>query len=198
MIRISVFASHNGSDLQAIIDGCESGQIDGKVVAVISNNSSSYALERGKNHKIDSYHVSSKSCGSEEAMMEKTLRILKEHDTDMIFLAGYLKKLPDEVLAAYHNRVFNIHPGLLPKYGGKGMHGLHVHEAVITNHEKETGITIHRVNEEYDSGEIIAIRKVSVLEEDNASSLAARVLEEEHCFLKEVVAKIADGSISLG
>ena len=198
MISISVFASHNGSDLQAIIDGCEAGIINGKVVEIISNNSDAYALERGRMHNIDTYHISAKRCGGEAEMQEKTLQVLADHHTDMIFLAGYVKKLPEAVLKAYHGRVFNIHPGLLPRYGGKGMHGKHVHEAVLANHETETGITIHRVNEEYDSGEIVAVRKVAVREDDNADTLAARVLEEEPRFLKEIVAKIADGTIPLG
>ena len=102
------------------------------------------------------------------------------------------------ILEKYHNRVFNIHPALLPKYGGKGMYGIHVHRAVIEAHEAETGVTIHRVNAEYDSGEIVAQTKVPVMADDTAEILAARVLEREHEFLVEVISDIVDGKIALG
>ena len=118
------------------------------------------------------------------------LNALAENDAHIIFLAGYLKKLGPSILKAFENRVFNIHPSLLPKYGGKGMHGLNVHAAVLAANETETGITIHRVSNEYDSGEIVAQRKVPVLKGDTPETLAARVLELEHVFIVETLAKI--------
>lgn len=197
-MNIAVFASHGGSDMQAIIDGCKQNRIRARVAVVISNNKDSTALERARREELPHYHLSAKLLGSEEALAEKILEVLAEYQIDMIFLAGYMRMLHPSVLERYHNRVFNIHPALLPKYGGKGMYGIHVHEAVIAAHEQETGVTIHRVNAEYDSGEIVAQTTVPVLPEDTAQTLAARVLEREHAFLVEVIADIADEKIKLG
>jgi len=197
-MRIAVFASHGGTDMQAIIDGCKSGAIDAEVALIISNNSDSMALERARREKIDHFHLSAKKCGSEDALQDKILSLLEEYRIDMIFLAGYMRKLGTRILDKYHNRVFNIHPALLPKYGGKGMYGIHVHEAVIEAGDPVSGVTIHRVNSQYDSGDIVAQAEVPVLPGDDAETLAARVLEREHLFLVEIISKIAKGEISLG
>ena len=197
-MNIAVFASHGGSDLQAIIDGCKNNQINANVSVVISNNSDSMALKRAEKENIPAYHLSAKLLGSEEILAQKLLEILAEYKIDMIFLAGYMRMLHISVLEKYNNRIFNIHPALLPKFGGKGMYGMNVHNAVIEAHETETGVTIHRVSAEYDSGEIVAQAKVTVLENDTAEILAARVLEKEHEFLVEVISDIVDGKILLG
>lgn len=197
-MNIAVFASHGGSDLQAIIDGCKNHKINAKVSVVVSNNGDSLALKRARTEGIPAYHLSAKLFGSEEILAQKILEVLADYGTDMIFLAGYMRMLHETILEKYHNRIFNIHPALLPKYGGKGMYGMNVHEAVIKAQEKETGVTIHRVNAEYDSGEIVAQTKVCVLEGDTAESLAARVLEKEHEFLVEVISDIVNGKILLG
>ena len=189
-MNIAVFASHGGSDLQAIIDACKSNRLNAQVCTVISNNSGSLALARARNNGIAAYHFSQKTIKDPNALEDAILNALKKHETELIFLAGYLKKLGDKVLAAYEGRIFNIHPSLLPKYGGKGMYGINVHTAVIAAKEKETGITIHRVNNEYDAGEIIAQRKVPVLEGDTPEILAARVLKEEHVFIVDVLLDI--------
>lgn len=197
-MNIAVFASHGGSDLQAIIDGCKSNKINAEVVAVISNNGDSMALRRALNEGVPAYYLSAKKFGSEETLAKEILAVLTTHKVDMIFLAGYMRRLHITVLEKYNNRIFNIHPALLPKFGGKGMYGMNVHTAVIEAKEKETGVTIHRVNAEYDSGEIVAQTKVPVLENDTPEILAARVLEREHSFLVEVLSDISDGKISLG
>ena len=197
-MNIAVFASHGGSDLQAIIDGCKNDKINAKVVVVISNNGDSMALQRANNENIPNYHMSAKKYGDEEILAEKILEVLDKYSVDMIFLAGYMRMLHASVLEKYNNRIFNIHPALLPKYGGKGMYGMNVHTAVIEAKETETGVTIHRVNAEYDSGEIVAQTKVEVCEDDTPEILAARVLEREHEFLVEVISDIADGVISMG
>lgn len=196
-MNIAVFASHGGSDLQAIMDGCRQQQINARVAVVISNNADSMALQRAQAEKIPAYHLSAKLFGSEELLAQKLLDVLRRYQIDMIFLAGYMRLLHPSLLEAYQNRIFNIHPALLPKYGGRGMYGLHVHEAVIAAGETETGVTIHRVSAEYDSGEIVAQAVVPVLAGDTAQMLAARVLEREHTFLVEVIADIADGGIKL-
>ena len=197
-MNIAVFASHGGSDLQAIIDGCKNDKINAKVVVVISNNGDSMALQRANNENIPNYHMSAKKYGDEEILAEKILEVLDKYSVDMIFLAGYMRMLHASVLEKYNNRIFNIHPALLPKFGGKGMYGMNVHTAVIEAKETETGVTIHRVNAEYDSGEIVAQTKVEVCEDDTPEILAARVLEREHEFLVEVISDIADGVISMG
>ena len=196
-MNIAVFASHGGSDLQAIIDGCNNHAIDAKVVVVISNNPDSMALQRAVKENIPNYHLSSRQYDSEELLAKKILQVLDEHSVDMIFLAGYMRMLHTSILEKYDNRVFNIHPALLPKYGGKGMFGMNVHNAVIAAKEKETGVTIHRVNAEYDSGEIVAQTVVKVNEDDTPEILAARVLEREHEFLVEVISEIIAGKITL-
>ncbi|MCL2387435.1 MAG: phosphoribosylglycinamide formyltransferase [Defluviitaleaceae bacterium] len=184
--NIAVFASHGGSDLQAIIDGCKSGSINARVCVVISNNSTSMALQRAKKEGIPALHISTSTTAT---LAETTLEALTAHNADIIFLAGYLKKIPSEILVAYENRIFNIHPSLLPKYGGKGMHGINVHAAVIDAGETETGITIHRVTAEYDQGDILAQKKVPVHPTDTPETLAARVLQQEHIFLVEFLSK---------
>lgn len=197
-MNIAVFASHGGSDLQAIIDGCKGGQIDAKVAVVISNNANSMALKRAEREKISHYYLSVKQLGTEEVLAEEILKALEKYSIDMIFLAGYKRMLHVSILDRYHNRIFNIHPALLPKFGGKGMYGMNVHNAVIEAKERESGVTIHRVNAEYDSGEIVAQTIVPVLNNDTAEILAARVLEREHEFLVEVISDIVEGKIQLG
>jgi phosphoribosylglycinamide formyltransferase-1 len=186
--NIAVFASHGGSDLQAIIDGCKSGAINARVSVVISNNSDSFALTRAKNENIPAFHISKKT--APDSLDEKILEILQLHKTDIIFLAGYLKKIPLVVLQIFENRIFNIHPSLLPKFGGKGMFGINVHKAVLDAGETETGITIHRVTADYDQGEILAQKIVPVLPQDTPEILAARVLEKEHILIVEFLGEL--------
>lgn len=187
MKNIAVFASRGGSNLQAIIDSCASGRISARVCVVISNNSDSRALQRARNALIPNHHLSEKTSG--DSLAEKMLEVLAFYRTDTIFLAGYMKKIPETVLKAYENRIFNIHPSLLPKFGGRGMYGINVHAAVLAAGETETGITIHRVTAEYDEGDILAQRTVPVLDGDTPETLAARVLEQEHIFLVDFLAE---------
>ncbi len=198
MKNIAVFASHGGSNLQAVIDAVSEGRLVARISAVISNNSTSFALERARCAGIPAYHISIKTESSEEAVAEKMLSVLETHDTELILLLGYMRMLPVSVLRRYHNRIFNIHPALLPRYGGKGMYGIHVHEAVIAAGDKESGVTIHRVDESYDRGEIVAQSRVAVLPDDTPDILAARVLEREHTFLVETMQRILSGEISVG
>jgi phosphoribosylglycinamide formyltransferase-1 len=198
ILNIAVFASHGGSDLQAIIDGCKTKRLNATVCAVISNNPDAMALERARREGIDHYSVNSKVIPDPGELDRKTLEILDSHHTEIVFLAGYLKKIGPQVLRRYENRIFNIHPALLPKYGGKGLYGMHVHQAVVDAGEKVSGITIHRVNAEYDSGDIVAQTTVDVLQNDTPESLAARILEREHTFIVEVMNDIVSGRIRLG
>jgi len=188
--KMAVFASGGGSGLQAIIDACESGRLSAGVNLVISNNSKSKALQRAKNHNIPAKHFSAVVIPDAEQLNQEMLNTLRLHDVEIIFLAGYLKKLGSNILRAYERKIFNIHPSLLPKYGGQGMYGINVHQAVINAGETETGITIHHVTEEYDTGKIIAQKKISVEPNDTAETLAARVLKEEHVFIVETLENI--------
>ena len=185
--NIAVFASGGGSNLQAIIDGCKAGKINAKVCAVISNNSKSMALQRARGAGIPAFHFSSKTIEDPVQLERAILDTLLSHKTDIIFLAGYMKKIGASILREYENRIFNIHPALLPKYGGRGMFGMHVHQAVIAAGETQTGITIHKVDPEYDTGQIVAQCVVSVEKGDTAETLAARVLAREHAFLVETL-----------
>ena len=185
MKGIAVFASHGGSNLQAIIDAVESGRLNARVAVVISNNSAAFALERARRAGIPSYHMSERTVSGD--LDEAVLRVLREHQADIVFLAGYLKKIGSRVLEAYDGNIYNIHPSLLPKFGGKGMHGLHVHEAVLLSGDEETGVTIHRVTADYDDGDVVVQRFVPVLSGDTPESLAARVLDAEHGLLVEVL-----------
>lgn len=196
-LRIAVFASHGGSNLQSLIDACESGSINGSIVAVISNNRKAYALERAANHGVDALHLSSKDFESRDAFIDKLIADLQQRDVNLVCLAGYMKFIPLEVVDWVKGRVINIHPALLPKHGGKGMFGIHVHEAVLAAGDKETGVTIHKVDDLYDHGRILAQRKVEVLPDDTPESLQQRVLKVEHSLYPETVARIASGEITL-
>ena len=177
--NIAVFASGGGSNLQAIIDACKTGKLDAKVCVVISNNKNAFALQRAKSENIHAYHLINEN---------KIYNTLRKHETDFIFLCGYLKKIGQSILDTYE--IYNIHPALLPKYGGKGMYGINVHKAVISSGDKETGITIHRADMEYDTGPIVAQCKIPVLPGDTAETLSARVLKREHTFIIETLTDI--------
>ena len=198
MINIAVFASHNGSGMQALADGCKNGKIDGKVCVVISNNSDAFVLQRAKDENIDNYCINDSLYPEPDELNKKIIEILDSHNIHIIFLVGYLKKIGIPVLRKYDNRIFNIHPALLPKFGGKGMYGMNVHKAVIESKEKVSGVTIHRVNEEYDNGDIVAQMKVKVCEDDTPETLAKKILQHEHIFLVEIASQIANGKIKPG
>lgn len=196
-LYLGFLASHGGSNMQAIIDACKAGGLDARPCVVISNNSDSMALQRAKNDGIPHYHISS---ATHPGLLEdeEILRVLRHHGVDTVILAGYMKMLGPATLQAYRGRILNIHPALLPKFGGKGMYGKRVHEAVLAAGEKVTGVTIHIVDENYDAGPIVNQCQVPVLEGDTADSLAERVLKHEHILYAETLQKIADGRIVLG
>jgi phosphoribosylglycinamide formyltransferase-1 len=196
-LRLGFLASHVGSNLQAIIDARRAGKLAAELRVVICNNSRAQALERARDAGIPTRHLSSHTHPSEAALDDAILETLRDHGVNLIVLAGYMRKLGPRTLAQYRGRVLNIHPALLPKFGGPGMYGARVHEAVIAAQEKESGVTIHLVTEEYDQGPIIAQSRIPVLPNDTAESLAARVLEVEHALYPETLARIARGEIEL-
>ena len=196
-MNIGLIASGGGSNVQAIIDARKSGTLQAKPAVIISNNSHSGAITRAKNDGIPYFHLSRTTHPSPNELDQVILDVLLKHNVAIIILAGYMKKLGPKTLTHYKGAVLNIHPALLPRFGGKGMYGIHVHEAVIAEKEKETGVTIHLVDEEYDTGPIVAQIKTFVLPNDTPETLQARVLELEHSFLLETLQKIASGEIEL-
>ncbi|MDX1518759.1 MAG: phosphoribosylglycinamide formyltransferase, partial [Gammaproteobacteria bacterium] len=148
------------------------------------------ALERGARHGLVCRHMSSRTHPDDAVLDREITSAFREHGVDLVVLAGYMKRIGPQLLAAYPDRIINIHPSLLPRHGGQGMYGKHVHEAVIAAGEQETGVTIHLVNNEYDRGRILAQRRVRVEPGDDAESLARRVLEVEHRFYVEVLDEI--------
>jgi len=187
MLKLAVFVSGGGTNLQALIDACRSGSIDAEIKAVISNNSKAYGLQRAKNAGIDTFHISKVIYPDSDKLAAAILDVLEQFDIDLIVLAGYMKLLPSVIVNKYHGRIINIHPALLPKYGGKGMHGINVHKAVIESGDKYSGATVHLVDEQYDKGAILIQRRVPVKDDDTPESLAARVLKVEHEILPEAV-----------
>jgi len=186
--NIVVFASGSGSNFQAIIDSIEKGDIEAKISGLIASRSGIGAIERANSHNIPHYVPSDE--GSESSFSELLISKLVEWSPDLIVLAGFLKKIPSEVIEMYRNRIINIHPSLLPKFGGKGFYGIKVHKAVIDAGETESGCTVHFVNEHYDKGDIIKQQRVRVSHDDTPETLAQKVLKEEHKLLPNVIAEI--------
>lgn len=191
--NIVVFASGSGTNFQAIIDAVEAGKINARIRGLIASKPGIKAIERAKNHQIDTKILSFSDYKEESGYEEELLRTLDKWEPDLIVLAGYMLKIPDPVIEQYRNRMINIHPALLPKYGGKGFYGLMVHKAVIADNEKESGCSVHYVTEKYDDGPVIAQAKVPVYESDDAETLAQRVLKEEHKLLPTVIAELISG-----
>jgi phosphoribosylglycinamide formyltransferase-1 len=197
ILRIAVLASGTGTTLQAVIDACDNGDLDARVVLVISNNSDSGALERARRHRIPVRHLSGRTHAQPEALDRAIAAALTEHKPDIVLLAGYMKKLGAHTLAAYRGRIINTHPALLPRHGGKGLYGRHVHAAVIAAGDRTTGVSIHLVDGEYDTGPVIAQCEVPVEKRDDANALAMRVQSAERKFLVEVLQGIAEQRIAL-
>jgi phosphoribosylglycinamide formyltransferase-1 len=191
-LRLAVFASHEGTTLQAILDAVRSGRLRASVEAVISNNRDSGALRRARAAGVRAIHLSGSTHPEPAALDAAILAALREHRVDAVFLAGYMKKLGPAVLAAYGGKVFNTHPALLPKHGGRGMYGRKVHEAVLAAKETESGASIHLVDDRYDTGRVIAQCRVPVLPTDTAETLAARVQERERELVVETLANLAE------
>jgi phosphoribosylglycinamide formyltransferase-1 len=191
LLRVAVLASGSGSNLQAIIDRCADRTIPAQVVLVMSNNSGAFALERARQAGIAAVHWSEKKAGSPEAFADGLLAMLRQAQVDLIVLAGYMKLIPPAIIEAYAGRILNIHPALLPKFGGSGLYGIHVHEAVLAAGETESGATVHFVDAQYDHGAIFLQRRVPVHPDDTPETLRERVLAVEHEILPEAIGRFA-------
>ena len=183
MLRIGVLASHQGTNFQAILDACDTGAIEGKVAILISNNSKAPVLARADAAGVATTHLSAATHPRPEKLDAAILKALRQAEVNLVVLAGYMKKLGARTLAAYQDRLINVHPSLLPRHGGQGMYGMKVHEAVIKHGDKETGATVHQVVSEYDTGAIVLQGRIPVLASDTPDTLAARVLKVEHDIL---------------
>ncbi len=195
MLNIAVFASGRGSNFEALHDAIFNEKIPARIVVAISNNSQSGALALARSFNIPAFHISQRQFANTDAFNTTMIETLRQHNVNFIVLAGYMKKLDLSLVRAYRNRIINIHPALLPKFGGEGMFGIHVHEAVIAAKEKKTGATVHFVDEEYDKGSIIDQESVDIDDSDTAETLAAKVLRIEHRLLPRVVKRFAEREI---
>lgn len=202
MTRIVVLLSGRhgrGSNLQAVADACADGRIAGKIALVIGNHAASPALERARSLGLTTAIIESPRRGAlsspEDAYGEALLTALRDAQPDLICLAGYIRKLPDAVVAAYPGRIMNMHNALLPSFGGRGMYGERVHQAVLDYGAKVSGCTVHFVDADYDTGPVILQTPVPVAEDDTAETLAARVLVAEHETFPQAVALFAQGRL---
>lgn len=196
-LRLGFLASHRGSNMQSVVQATRSGALRAEPAVVISNNSKAGALEFARANGIPWRHLSGRTHPHKDELDRAILATLQAHNVNVVLLVGYMKLLGPCTLAAYRGRMLNIHPALLPKYGGKGMYGEHVHKAVLAAGETSTGVTIHIVDEIYDHGRILAQCHVPIREGDTPESLAARVLDREHTFLVETLQRIESGEIDL-
>lgn len=184
MKNIAIFASGSGTNAEAIMDFFEQKSSAGRVVLLISNRSDAYALTRAQNHNVPTA-VFKRSDFYEDPT--PILDMLKQHNVDFIVLAGFMLLFPADIVSAFPNRIVNIHPALLPAYGGKGMYGDNVHKAVIAAGEKFSGITIHLVDNQYDRGHIVFQTSVEVTSVDTAETLAAKIHKLEHQYFPTVI-----------
>ncbi len=188
--RLVVFASGSGSNFQAIIDAISRGQIQAKCVGLICDREGISAIDKAIENNIQVHVVRRRDYEDYDNYALALTATLQRLDADLIVLAGYLSKVPSMVVEFWRGKIINIHPALLPKFGGKGFYGIYVHQAVIESGETESGCTVHFVDEVYDNGSIIAQAKIPVHRDDTPESLQGRVLNEEHRLLPEVIEKI--------
>ncbi len=174
--NLAVFVSGRGSNLQALINSCDHGELKtlARVTLVVASKADIHALEIADSYGIDRFIY------SRDIPVSTLLAVLEEHEIGFIALAGYLRRIEPEIVRQFGRRILNIHPALLPKFGGKGMYGMRVHQAVIESGETVSGVTVHYVSEEYDAGQILAQETVTVEKNDTAETLADKVLKIEH------------------
>ncbi len=190
MKRIAIFASGNGSNAENIIKHF-AGSKSIEVALILTNNRQAYVIERAKNHDIPIIIFTSKELKETSVVLKK----LEEYNIDFIVLAGFLLLVPTTIIRAFPDRIINIHPALLPKYGGKGMYGGFVHEAVRQSGDTETGISIHFVNEKYDAGAVLFQARCVVAPEDTAETIAQKVHQLEYRYFPEIIEKVVAGKL---
>ncbi|WP_441248214.1 phosphoribosylglycinamide formyltransferase [Kitasatospora sp. McL0602] len=189
--KVAVLASHTGSNLQALHEASLVAGSGFEIALIMSNNSAARALLYAQAHGVPSLHLSAVTHPGPGELDAAMHGALVEHGIDLVVTAGYMRKVGPDVLAAYENRIVNVHPALLPRHGGPGMYGAAVHQAVLAAGDAVSGPSVHFVTAEYDAGEVIAQSEVPVLAGDTVESLAARVLAEEHTLLPATVRRLA-------
>jgi len=197
MYKIAVFASGRGSNFRAVLEAIEEKRLNAQVTHLIAGTPGAGCIDTAREYSITHSVMARAMYKTRAEFIANLLHVLEESGAGLIVLAGYMKKIPDEVLDRYQERIINIHPALLPLFGGKGMYGMHVHEAVIEAGCKVTGVTVHFVDREYDRGPIIAQQCVPVMPHDTPADLAARVLKTEHDMLWRVIGKFAEGRVNV-
>ena len=197
-LKVGILASHGGSNAQAIMDQARAGEINAEVAVLISNNAKAQALERAEAAGVPHEIVNAARYPGEGEEDRRLVEALRARGVELVVLAGYMKKLGPAVLEAFRGRIVNVHPALLPKHGGKGKYGIHVHESVIASGDTETGVSVHIVDEQYDHGPVLGQTVVPVEPGDTPETLQKRVLAVEHRFYPEVIGRIASGEIELG
>ncbi|MBC8181215.1 phosphoribosylglycinamide formyltransferase [candidate division KSB1 bacterium] len=196
-LKIAVLASGRGSNFKAVLDNIKQGKLNAEICVVISNKKSAGALEIARENQIPAFFVSAKQLPEQSDFDDRIMEILDETNANFIILAGYLKMIGKEIVRKYKNRILNIHPALLPSFGGKGMYGHFVHEAVLNYGCRVSGVTVHLVDEKYDTGLPIIQRCVPVKDSDTPETLAARVLKEEHKVFTEALRCFAENRIEI-
>jgi phosphoribosylglycinamide formyltransferase-1 len=197
-LKIAVFASGRGSNFESILNSIESGRIkNADIVCLLGNNSDAGALLFAKSKNIPAVHISRRQYSTDEDFDAALIKKLDDYDVNFIVLAGYMKILSPVLVRKFKNKIVNIHPALLPKFGGEGMYGIHVHEAVLKSGEKISGVTVHIVDEEYDHGPILMQETVNVDKNETAETLAAKILKIEHKIYPEVVRLFSEGKIKI-
>ena len=191
MFKIAVLVSGGGTNLQEIIDNIENKRLNCKIEYIIADRDC-YSLERGRKYNIKSVLLDKKEYGNK---LSNEINKVLENKVDLIVLAGYLSIIDKDFISDWNNKIINIHPSLLPKYGGKGMYGMKVHEAVIAHKEKKSGCTVHFVDVDIDTGKILLQRKVDVSNNETPESLQKKVLKEEHQLLIEAIEKVISDSV---
>lgn len=190
MIKIGILASYNGSGFETLQKAINDKKIDAQIVVVISNNTNAKVLEKAEKYDIPNFIINDKRYPGQD-IDDKITRLLLEFGCDYVFLSGYMKKIESKLIAAYHNKIINTHPALLPSsYGGKGMYGRNVHEAIIKNGEKKSGVTIHFVNEVYDDGEIILTKELELDDNETVDSLESKIKDLESLAIIEAFQKV--------
>jgi phosphoribosylglycinamide formyltransferase 1 len=196
-MNIGVLASHEGTTLQSVLDACSEGRIAGRVTLVVSNNSGSGALRRARQAGVTVAHLSSTTHPEPGALDLAIRNALGAASVDLVLLAGYMKKLGPMTIEAFKGRILNTHPALLPKFGGQGMYGDRVFEAVIAAGETESGVSIHLVDGAFDNGRVVRQCQVPVFPGDSIETLKARIRTRERDFVVETLADIARGALAL-
>ena len=195
MKNIAVFASGNGSNFKAIYYKINDGVINGKINLLVSNNPRAGAVDFAYKNDINVKIVNDVRYPNENKKNNEYKNILNLHKTDLILLAGFMKKIPRNIIKKFNNKIMNVHPSLLPKYGGKGFYGINVHKAVIDSNDHFSGATVHFVNEEYDKGPIIIQKKVKLEVDEDYNSLSEKVLKIEHTIYPYAVRKFCEENI---